>query len=493
MANKNSLLKSLTSVLLTRDFAGGGSTVLLAAAAKGASIISLTSGTNFTVGDTVRVGSGSQTELVVLTAGQVSPLFATAEPLGRAHAIGEAVVEQAGYDVGDITDAGVDVQLSRETSDVTVATRRLNYAILLGYGSLEAGFTLPGLTMENIALALGMPLSSVSGTGASSTAPKHIATDFTDISGESNTSMVCTGVLMDGTPVRVELWGIDPDYTGFSVNLRRGALAGVPARFIATSGGRVSGNASSYVANTTLRATKGKVFDSLTEVGYFAAGATAGGTPASTTIAAPSGGSNVKGQFVITVAVATNISIGDWMKLGAAELVEFHRVGALAGTQITLDTKLLRDQATGTAVVEQTLIPFANIHPDGVTLAIAGTVDRLREATQVFAIGTRPGSARASLAFGILDFTPSALARAAGLDPATIVGNTFVLDEKLGTNITDGVYLRGVLQDGTTAWVVVYGCSQDVGRAALAMVSSGQPSVPTSWVPSSGLLLMQHT
>jgi hypothetical protein len=40
---------------------------------------------------------------------------------------------------------------------------------------------------------------------------------------------------------------------------------------------------------------------------------------------------------------------------------------------------------------------------------------------------------------------------------------------------------------------VMWGCSQDVSRAALSLVSSGQPSVPTAWVPSSGMLLMQHT
>jgi hypothetical protein len=493
MANKNSLLKSLSTVLLTRDLAGGGSTTLLAAAAKGATILSLTSGTNFTVGDTVRVGSGSKTELATLIAGQVSPLFAISEPLARDHAIGEVVVEQTAYDVGDITDAGVDVTVGRETSDVPVATRRMNYTIMLGYGNLEAGFSLPGLTMENIALALGMPLSTVQGTGASSVAPKHVVTDLTDIAGEQNVSLVCIGVTMDGTPVRVELWNVDPDYTGFSLNLRRGTLNAVPARFIATGGGRVSANASAYVANTTIRATKGKVFDALTEVGYFTNGPTAGGTGAATTIAAPTGGSNVKGQFVITVAAATNIAVGDWLKLGSADTVEFHRVGSIVTTQVTLDTRLLRDQAVGVAVVEQTLVPFANIHPDGVTFTIAGSLDRLREATSVFAIGTRASTARASLGFGILDFIPTALARAAGVDPATIVSNTFNIDEKIGANLTDGVYARGVTQDGSTTWLVMYGCSQDIGRTALTMATSGQPQVPTSWVPASGILLMQHT
>ena len=490
MANKNSLLKQLTSALLVRDVAaGGGNTTLSVAATKGTSIVTLTSATNFAVGDTVRIGSGSQLELAVLVAGQVSPAFALAEPLGRDHAIGEAVVEQAAYDVGDITDAGVDVTGSRESNDVVVATRRLNYAILLGNGDLEAGFTLPGLTMENIALALGIPLSKVVGSGASSTTPKHIVTDLSDIATELNASMICTGILMDGTPVRVELWGADPDYTGFSVNLRRGSLAGVPARFIATAGGRVSANASSYVANTTYRANKGKIFDSLTEVGYFTNGATAGGTGGSSTTTAQANA----GQAVMAFTAVTNFSVGDWVKVGSGDLVEFHRIASIAVNNVTFDTNLLRTWATGTTVVEQQLVPFANIANDGVTLAFSGTVDRLREATKVFSIGTRPGTARASVSFNILDFTPSAIARALGLDPATIVSNQFVIDEKIGTNITDGIYCRGVLQDGTTSWMVLYGSSQELARAAFTIQSTGQPSVPTSWVPSSGLLLMQHT
>lgn len=493
MANKNSLLKSLTSVLLTRDkTAGGGNTVLLAAVAKGASIISLTSGTNFSVGDTVRVGAGSKLELVTLAAGQVSPLFATQEPVARDHAIGEAVVEQDAFDMGDITDAGVSTTVSRGATDVNVATKRLTYAILLGNGDLGASFTLPGLTMENIAFALGMPLGSVTGTGATSLLPKHIVTDLLDIDGEQNASMICTGVLFDGTPARVELWGVDPDYTGFSVNLRRGTLAGVPAKFIASAGGRVSANASPYVANTTYRPGKGKVFDALQEVGYFATGATAGGTPGSTTVGAPVTGSNAAGQKVLSVASATNIVAGDWLKLGTGDTAEFHRVASVTVNDITLATRLLRAQGVGVVVLEQTLVPFANISNDGVTLAIGGSIDTLREATQVFPIGVRAGNAKATLGFSVLDYNVAALARAVGLDPATIVGNTFVFDESVGKNQTDGVYARGLLADGSTSWLVMWGCSQDVSNAALSMVSTGQPSIPTSWVPASGIMLMQH-
>jgi hypothetical protein len=283
--NKNSLLKRLTGALLCRDMtAGGGNSTITADAAAGATVITLALATNFTVGDTVRIGSGSKTELAVLAAGAVSPIFNLVEPLGRAHTAGEPVVEQAAYDLGDITDSGVDITPSRESSDVNVATKRLVYQVLLGYGDLEAALTLPGLTMENLAFALGIPLASILGNGASFVTPKALVTDLNDISDEVNASLIATGVLMDGTPIRAELWGIDPDYTGLSINLRRGTLAGVPCRYIATAGGRISSNASSYVANTTYRAGKGKVFDGLTEVGVFAD--ETAGTPANTTVAA---------------------------------------------------------------------------------------------------------------------------------------------------------------------------------------------------------------
>jgi hypothetical protein len=491
MANKNSLLKQLTSALLVRDVpAGGGNSTLNGGVAKGATVIVLTSATNFAIGDTVRIGSGSQTELAVLTAGQTSPSFNIAEPLARDHATLEPVVEQNAYDLGDLTEAGVDTTVSRASTDVNTAIRRLVYTILYGYGDLEAGFTLPGLTLENIALALGIPLTAVQGSGASSITPKFLVTDTSEIDTEQNASLVCTGVTMDGTPVRVELWGVSPDYTGFSINLRRGSLAGVPARFIATAGGRMSNNASAYVANTTFRANKGKVFDSLSEVGFFVAGATQGGTPGTSTIATSIA---AKGQKVVNVASGTNYVAGDWVAIGAAENIEFHRIASVAVNALTLATNLLRDHQIGENVLEQTLTPFANISPDGVTLAIGGNTDRLREATRVLPIGARPVNARLSASFGILDYIVSALARAVGKDPATIVSSTFGIDDTLGTNITPGVYVRGLLQDGTTAWLVLWGCSQDIARAAVSVVSTGQPAIPTAWVPASGMLLMQHT
>jgi hypothetical protein len=492
MANKNSLLKSLTSVLLTRDLAGGGATTLNGAVAKGASVITLASATNFTIGDTVRIGSGSQTELVVLVAGQTSPAFATAEPLGKAHATGEAAVEQAAYDMGDITDAGVDAAIAREQTDVVVATRRLVYTILRGYGDLEAGYTLPGFSIENLAFALGIPIAAVVGTGVSSVDPKSLVTDLNNIATEQNQSLICIGVLMDGTPVRVELWGADPDYTALSVNLRRGSLAGVPARWVATAGGKISNNASAYVANTQYRAGKGKVFDALSEVGVFANETV---TPANTTIAAASGGSNVKGARLISVVAATNMAVGDWLRLGAvgADTVEFHRIATIAALQIGLDTPLLRDQAVGVVVVEQKLVPFGNISPDGVTLAMTGAVDRIREATQVLSIGTRPGTARAAVSFGIMDWLVAALARAAGIDPAGITGNQLILDSSIGSAITDGVYVRGVGQDGQSIWLLLWGVAQDVSRAALTMISRGAPAtIPTSWIPSSGIAFVNH-
>jgi hypothetical protein len=492
MANKNSLLKSLSTVLLTRDLVGGGSTTLNGAVAKGASVITLTSATNFSIGDTIRVGSGSQTELVVLVAGQTSPSFATAEPLGKAHLTGEVAVEQTAYDLGDITDAGVDAAVSREQSDVVVATRRLVYTILRGYGDIDAGFTLPGLSIENLAFALGIPITAVVGTGVSSVDPKSLVTDLNNISTEQNTSLICLGVMMDGTPVRVELWGADPDYTALSINLRRGSLAGVPARFIATAGGKISNNASAYVANTQYRAGKGKVFDALSEVGVFADETV---TPANTTIAAPSGGSNVKGARLISVVAATNMAVGDWLRLGAigSDTVEFHRIASIAALQISLDTPLLRDQAVGAVVVEQKLVPFANISPDGVTLAFTGAVDRIREATQVLTIGTRPGTARAAVSFGLLDWVVSALARAVGVNPASLTGNQLIVDSTMGTAITDGVYIRGVGQDGQNVWLLLWGVAQDITRAALSLISSGAPSaVPTSWIPASGIAFVNH-
>lgn len=494
MANKNKVLRQVNTVLLLRDMAtGGGNTTLAVAPAPGATSVSLVSNINFQAGDTIRIGSGSDLELGVISGALTGtgPYVANlAEPLLKAHALGDAVVEQAAYDLGDITDTGVDLAITSQGVDVQVATKRLVFTRLNGYADLTATFGLPTVTLEGIAFALGIPLAKVTGAGSAWSNPKALITDGTDIGSESNVSLVCIGVTMDGTPFRAELWAVDPEYTSFSVKLQRGVLGSVPAKFIAGGGGCVSQNASAYVANTTYRPNKLKTFDGLTEVGTFVP---ATGTPLNTTVAAPVTTENSAGQDLLIVASGTNAHPDTWIKIDTGSTVEFHRVVSVATNTITLDTPLLRNIAVGVAVVEQALSPFATIATAGVTLAIQGTVDKIQEATSRLSLGTKPGNAKATASFGFIDFVLASFARAAGIDPAQIANGRLLLGNNIAVATVDGVYVKGVLQDGSTAWFIMWGCAQDVSNMTSKLNNTGISELPTVWLPSSGIQLLQHT
>lgn len=495
MANKNKVLKQVNTVLLVRDMAaGGGNTTLAAPAAAGDVSVSLTSNLNFSAGDTIRLGSGSDLELAVISGAitGTGPYTANvAEPLLKPHLQLDPVVEQSAYDLGDITDTGVDVAITAAGTDVQVATKRLAFTRLNGYADLTAALALPTVTLEGIAFALGIPLASVVGNGSSWSNPKALITDGTEIASEQNVSLICIGVTMDGTPFRAELWAVDPDYTGFSIKLQRGTLGSVPAKFVAGGGGCISQNASSYVANTTYRPNKLKTFDALTEAGSFIA-ATAG-TPLATTVTAPTTTENSAGQKVLNVTSSTNATVGTWVKLGTGSTVEFHRIASKAAGALTFDTNLYRTITTGVAVVEQALAPFATISTNGVTLAIQGTVDKINEATSRLSLGMKPGNAKVVTSMAFIDFMLATFARSAGIDPALIANNRLLLGNSIGLAQIDGIYVKGTLQDGTTAWFILWGCAQDVSNLSAKLNNTGVPELPATYLPSSGLQLLQHT
>lgn len=486
MPAKNKIIKQLLTALLVRDATGGGigtTTIGAAGAAAGQKVVPCAATANFTVGDPVRIGSGDEMELGAVASIQAGVSLTMAEELAYAHVAGEPVVEQVAYDLGDVTDGGVSVEGSGQTTDVQVSTRRLVYTVLNGYTSLSASFALPGLTLHNLALAAGIPLANISGDGQALT-PFSLATDGSDFGGETNMSLIAIGLTQDGSPIRVELWGVDADYTAVSTQLKRGQLASVPMKFVASSGGAASTNASSYVANTSIRPTKGKVFDALQEVGFFT-DATTGPLATTTTAAA------AKGATVLALTAVTSLANGDWLKVGTGDLVEYHQIANIAALNVTLKSNLLRAQASGVAVVRQAQVSFGGIHEDGVQLAFGGSVEEVRLATKRMSAGIKLGAANVSLGFGIVEWSLSVLARVFGIPQTAIVNGRLPINSNIGSAVIDGMYVKGVLKDGTIAYVNAWGCSQDVSQIAAQITQQGVPSLPVRLKPASGIHFQQ--
>jgi hypothetical protein len=486
MAIKTKILKLLNTVLLVRDMpaGGNGSTALTAAVAAGATALTVGAITNFSAGDTIRIGQGEEMELGVISGAPAGSNITLADPLSYAHVIGEPVVEQVAYDLGDVSDSGVALAFSGQSTDIPVSTRRLSFSTVLGFLDMIADFGLPTLTMENLAFALGIPLTRISGAGTFNS-PFAMTTDGNQFATEVNMSLIAIGTRMDGSTTRVELWGVDMDYTNLSFRLSRGAATTIPARAMASAGGVMTDNASAYVANLTKKAGKGKVFDYLSEVGLFIdTGAGVNST---------SSGANAADQNVLNVVSGTGITAGMWLRVGTGDTIEFHRVTSVAVNAITLADNLFRAIPAGTVVFQQTLTPFAGLTPDGVTIAFGGAIDKINVATRRLTVGMKPGSARVLLSFALQDISLVNFAYALGISQASIVGGRLPLNNSIGTS-TDiaGVYIKGVTKDGFTNWIIGWGCSEMVTNVAAALSNRGVASVPLALEPASGLQFMQH-
>src|SRR4051812_20654386 len=133
-SSKDKYLSRLRQLLIARDKTGAAlTTTLTAAAAKGATSVTVAAITNGSDGDTVRIGSGNRMELNKINGAPSGSTVTLSYPLQRAHVIGEDVREMTVFDHGAPNEGGVDLVLSGETQDIQVSDKRLPLAQIRGY------------------------------------------------------------------------------------------------------------------------------------------------------------------------------------------------------------------------------------------------------------------------------------------------------------------------------------------------------------------------
>ena len=485
MPTKNKVIKQLNTVLLLRDKAASGLvTTATSATAAGVTSVPVTGVVNAVAGDTVRIGSGDQLEIGVIT-NVISPLT-FADPLTYPHAIGDPVVSQTAYDLGDVSDSGATITVAGNATYIPVSTRRLNFATLDGYLEMRAEFSLPTASLYNLLFATGTPLGQLTGNGATIT-PFAFNTDGTQFATELNQSLIAIGTRMDGTTVRIEMWNVDLDYTAYTMRLARGVVATTPFRAIASGGGVITDNASAYVKSVAFRPTKLKVFDYLQEVGIFVDDTVAPINTPLTAIAAA-------GQPVVAITAGVPVA-GQWFRVGAvgSDQVEYHRVSSIAALNVTFVDNLLRAQPVGTVIVSQKLVPLSGITEQGVTFAIGGSVDILKSAVSRLSVGMKPGDASPSVALTLMDISLVNFAYALGIPQSAIVGGRLPLNVNIATSSIDGFYIRGILQSGEQSWITCWGCEQDVSSVATSIAARGVAAIPLTLRPASGVGFLQHT
>jgi hypothetical protein len=457
---------------------GGGSTTLSANAAAGATSFTITSATNFAIGDDIRVGSGETQELVRIS-NLVSTTVTPAKPLKFAHVSGEAVVEQSAINIGVPEADGFKLNLGGESTDVFAATQRLAFGVLTGYVDIGASWRYPVVTADVLALAFGIPRASVIGDGTaaaqSGTAgPRLFTTDGTLFGALVGANLVVTGTLQDGSYVKVELYSLSIDPTTVTTTFSRGQLATVPVKLLAASGAYDFTNSAFTPANiiSTFASSKADIFSEITNVETL----TDSGT--SNTL----NGVVAAGAYSVTLTSATGFTAGSWIKIGVGDLAEWHLIHGVSTNTLNLRTQVLRGFANGTAVVLQTRTTIAGV-TGGFTMAASGTATTQRAETFRTSLAYKVGNVAVTFSFRSNNVRAETLYLALGIPSTEYANNVLPLGAKIASASATTLLFTGLTQGGKTITLCGWnGAAQIGGEVTFSQAAAAE--VPMAFKPS---------
>jgi hypothetical protein len=459
---KNKILNRPVAAYLLQDKASApASTTLASAAVAGATTVTLTSATGFTTGKAFRIGAGEYTEPCYVQS-VASNVVTLGRPLRQAHDALEPVVEYTAYDVGALG-GPAGLQFNGESTDFEVETSRLIFSSLNGFLDIGAFLTMVGVTPATFAVGLGIPMVRVRGVGTQAD-PLELTTDGSEIGSAVNQCVIVHGVKNDGTPIVVECWGAENDYTGFQVAFARGQASTVPARWLGGFG-LYDENAPVWVGDTTMRPSKGDLLDGVREIGVFIPATTG---PLSTTLSA----SAAADQKNITLTSSTNLTAQDWVKIGTGDRAEYHRVQTL-GTPNVLATRLYRAHASGTPVVRMRRVSLGAIVKGSASFAVGGSVEKVQVENSRTTLGLKAGSATPTLNFQIANLTGETLAYALAAAQGDFANGRMNITENVGVAPIDGLYLEGRNQNQQTVILSTWGSSQAITELLISMQKAG--------------------
>lgn len=206
------LWSQLSQVGVGRNKTAGNATTITADVAAGGATFAVASATGLTAGVTVRLDTGSDSEICVVAS--VATLVVTPRyPVQKAHLSGVACVEQQKTNLGPTTDDGVDTDLEASMTALFAGTRRLFFGLNGEHFSPILKFGLKNFNQENLAFSLGMKESEVAGT-STSVDPRRLFIDGTKLGLDVDQWLYWTGVLHDTlTNVEVQAWGVEIDWS----------------------------------------------------------------------------------------------------------------------------------------------------------------------------------------------------------------------------------------------------------------------------------------
>lgn len=235
---KGEVFSHLTAFAIYRDKTGTFlSTTLGAAEAAGQTVLTLASATNADADDYHRVGAEEDVEIIQQSGAAAGSEITSKWAIGRAHASGEAVVEQTRTELGHIQDEGLRLTFEQDGEAIRSAIRRLEMGQLVGHIGVMFEIGLEGWNLENLATAFGMAESTITGSGTAS-APHGLFFDASAFQAENNLSFEAVGVRKDGVIERLQLLGVEVDVGALQASFGRGRLAPITIRGRCTSGVR---------------------------------------------------------------------------------------------------------------------------------------------------------------------------------------------------------------------------------------------------------------
>lgn len=481
-SQKNKIISRPVAVYLAQDKGTApASTTLSIAAAAGATTVTLTSATGFTVGKAFRIGAGEFTEPCQVQSVSVN-VVTLARPLRRAHDILEPVVEYTIYDLGPLG-AAAGLSLNGEVTDVETEERRLITASLNGYLDVGAFATMIGVTPYTFAAGLGVPLALVRGVGTLAD-PFELTTDGGEIGTAVNQSVIVHGLTTDGQPILTECWGAESDYTGFSVAFARGQAFTVPARWLGAFGFAET-NAPFWVGETAARPGIGDLFSAITDIGIWIPATTG---PLATTLSAQA----LRAQKNITLTSSVNLAAQDWVKIGTGDRAEYHRVQTLGAPHV-LATRLYRTHAIGTPVVRLQKLSMGAVLKQSATFQVGGSVEKIQVENSRTTLGLKAGSATPQFDFTVASVTPSGIAYAAAIPQTDVVAGRVNITENVGTTPIEGLFLEGKNQNQQTVLLGQWGTSQAIRDLTITMQKAGISGLPMSVRPGSAFTLLIYS
>ncbi|MFA6044193.1 MAG: hypothetical protein WC718_04355 [Phycisphaerales bacterium] len=201
-------------------------TTLSAAYAAGVSTIKIASAVGATALDYIRIGPSGVMEVAQLETNTTNP--ALVSKIAYAHASGETVKELTRTILGDLSDDGVQVEITADRTRIDAATRRHAYDHNINHTEYRVTVAMENLSDENVLTSLGIPESNRHGAG---TAADPYVADATpaNLDTINPVHFWCRGTLGNGNTVEVQMWDcrIDPSK---SITFARGQDA--PAQLV---------------------------------------------------------------------------------------------------------------------------------------------------------------------------------------------------------------------------------------------------------------------